>query len=210
MDETGDASSGGVYWQAQVYVTGVSAGQVTSVSLCPCYYGIPGGNAGKDTFGVGGNPQSGNGKGGTYLNILLPSNPISQSGSGGSTSGSGTGASFNVTWSSAYQSGWPDQPTWASVVTLKNTFNSNTGVPIFITETGEHSGTGIVGSPWMSAMTSWCDTNGVSIISFCYNPVPGFYSAYGTQQVLTNGTDTLPNYSPGYGAFVYNWTTTHA
>jgi len=98
---------------------------------------------------------------------------------------------------------------WPQVVALKNTFNGNLGVPIVITETAEHGGTGIVGSPWISAITAWADANGISILPFCYNPVAGWYNALGFDNVLTNGTDTPNNACPGYGAAVYHWSTTH-
>ena len=209
MDESGGASSNSVYWQAQLMVTAIgTGGAITAAQLCPCWYGIPGGNGGAD-LQTGTGPSGG--LGGTYLNALLPTNPVGQAGPGanGSTTGVGTGANFNLTFSSAYQSGWPDEPTWPAVVTLKNTFNS-IGIPIVITETAEHSGNGIAGSPWIAAQTAWADANGVSILPFSYGPVPGFYNQYGQDNHLDNGTDTPLNYNPGYGQFVYNWSTTHA
>jgi hypothetical protein len=213
MDETGGAYSGSVEWQAQLYVTSVGGGgSLTGVALSPCVYGTPGGNAGQDVNTGQGPFLAGqtSKQGGVYLNMLLPTNPVPQSGPGGSTTGAGTGATFNLTFRGVIQSGWPDQPVWPQVVALKNTFNGNVGVPIICTEIGEHAGTGIVGAPWSSAITAWADANNVSMLPFCYGPVSGWYNVLGFDNQMTNGTDTPLNANPGYGTIIYNWTTTHA
>jgi len=210
MDETTGTYGNSVYWQAVAQVTSVSGGIITGLSLVAAQYGQPGG----PTSAHSGNfPFPGN-IGGAYCNLALPTNPVHQSDPGGSTSGSGTGASFNLTFH-AYNgaTGWPGYSNWPTVVTLKTTFNSNAGVPIIITETGEHGGANISNnSPWMSALTSWADTNGVSLLGFNYNTANGWYFANGGDLMLcTNAAPaTVPNYANGYGAFMWNWFTTHA
>jgi len=201
MPESGPAANS-VYWQAQLKVTSVSAGAVTGVRINSYLGGTPG----HATANGGGTHGADYTMGGTYCNLLLPVNPVPQD----SSSGTGSGATFNLTFHSfngnSGTGSWPGYDTWAQVVTLKNTFNG-IGVPICITETGEHSGTGVSGSPWMAAQTAWCDDNGVSLICFCYNPSPGWYNAEGWDLQLVT-VDHQP--TPGYGEFMYNWFTTHA
>ena len=212
MDETTGTYGNSVYWQAKLSVTNAVGGviQTGGVSLVAAQYGQPGG----PTETSNGNFPFPSNIGGAYCNLALPTNPVNQSDPGGSTSGSGTGASFNLTFH-AYNgaTGWPGISNWPSVVTLKTTFNSNAGVPVIITETGEHGGANIVNkSPWMAALTSWADTNGISLLGFNYNTGSGWYHANGSDLMLcTNAAPaTVPNYANGYGAFMWNWFTTHA
>ena len=95
---------------------------------------------------------------------------------------------------------------------LKNNFNGGVGVPIVLTETGEHYGANINGSPWMALMTAWCDTNGISMVAFRYNTSAGLYTANGGDLNLCTAVNNsvIPNYSGGYGQFMWNWFTTHA
>ena len=201
MPESGPAANS-VYWQAQLKVTSVSAGAVTAVEINPYLGGTPG-RATPNGTGTHGAEYT---KGGDYCNLLLPVNPVPQD----SSNGGGSGATFNLTFrpqnGNSGTGAWPSYETWAQVITLKNTFNG-IGVPICITETGEHSGTGVTGSPWMAAQTAWCDDNNVSLLCFCYNPSAGWYNPDGWDLQLVT-VDHQP--TPGYGAFMYNWFTTHA
>jgi hypothetical protein len=210
MDETTGTYGNSVYWQAKTVVNNAVAGviQASGVTLVPAQYGQPGG----PTQTTNGNFGFPNNIGGAYSNLLLPPNPVNQSDPGGSTTGSGTGASFNLTFH-AYNgvNGWPGISNWPAVVTLKTTFNG--GTPVIITETGEHGGANIANkSPWMNALTGWADTNGISLLAFNYNTGNGWYWPNGSDLMLTvNSSPSLnPNYANGYGAWMWNWFTTHA
>jgi hypothetical protein len=195
MPESG-ATANSVYWQAQLKVTAVSGSSVTAVQIDAYTGGRPGaagGNSGQfSSHSAGGAPI-----GGAYSNLLLPSNPVPQS----TTSGQGTGASFNLTLTAVGGTAWPNNSHWPAVAALTKT----PGVPVVITETGEHYGTGISGSPWMSALTSFCDANGISLVAYAYTPAAGWTDMSGGDFSLADGN----NPTPGYGAFMYNWFTTH-
>ncbi len=197
MPESG-ASANSVYWQAQLQVTAVSGGAITAVQVNAYNGGIPGiegGNSGQfSSHSSGGSPI-----GGAYSNLMLPSNPVPQS----STSGKGTGATFNLSFTSVSGPNWPNSVHWSVVAALVTTRL----VPVVITETGEHFGTGVSGSPWMAALTSFCDTNGISMVCYAYTPSAGWTDLSGGDYGLVDGNH---NPTPGYGAFMYNWFTTHA
>ncbi len=193
MDESGGASSNSVYWQAQLKVTSVSSGVITGVSINTYTGGTPGvagGNTGQ---------FANSNLGGTYYNQLLPSNPVGQY----SSSGSGTGATFNLTFTSGSTLGQANiYSSLATVAAIKTA-----GYPVVMDEEGEHTGTGIVGSPWMANLTSWADTNGISLVAYAYTPSGGWYNVNGYDFSLELSTHT---YTPGFGAFFYNWTSTHS
>jgi hypothetical protein len=200
MDESGGANSGGVYWQAQLKVTSVSGTAVTGVSLNAYTGGTPGvsgGNAGQFTGGAAG---------GVYSNLLLPANPVSLSGSQPGTSGSG--ATFNLTFNNVSAGSGAEVSNLPGVVAIKTA-----GYPVSITETGEHTGTGIVASPWMAELTSWADTNGISFVTYAYTPSAGWFNAQGYDFTLallsTTGSPSHHTPSPGYGVFMFNWFSTH-
>ena len=208
MDESGGPNSGNCYWQSRLTVTSVSGSSITGLAVNTALsYGIPGVSGA--TSGQFNNHEF---NGGVWCNLVLPANPLGQY----SSSGAGTGATFNVTFTIAEgDSGtgfWPNYSTWAQVAALKTT----PGVPVVITEVGEHAGTGIVGAPWMSAMTSWCDSNNISLLCYSYNPTPGWYNANGSDYALAlsstsgSGAGTHRTPTPGYGQFMYNWFTTHS
>jgi hypothetical protein len=210
MDETGGANSGNCYWQSQLKVTAVNGTAVAIAEPVHAYYvGIPGGqngrgNSGEFNFGYGAGIWAP-----VFCNVLPP-NPVPQySGVGGQPGTSGTGATFNLTWgkniSFAMQTNWP------RVVAIKNA-----GYPVCITETGEHTGTGIVGSPYMALLTSWCDANDISLVAYTYTPSAQWYNPQGYDYclVLSTLSGSAPNQyrtpSPGYGDFMFRWFTNHA
>jgi hypothetical protein len=196
MPESG-AAANSVYWQAQLQVTSVNGSAITGVQINAYTGGTPGvagGNAGQfSSHSAGGSPV-----GGAYSNLMLPSNPVPQY----SSSGNGTGATFNLSFTSVSGTNWPNNPHWSTVAALRTT----PGVPVVITETGEHFGTGISGSPWMSALTTFCDTNGIGMVCFAYTPTAGWTNLNGGDYSLA---DSNHNPTPGYGEFMYNWFTTH-
>jgi hypothetical protein len=136
--------------------------------------------------------------GGAYCNLMLPSNPVPQY----SSSGKGTGANFNLAFTAVGGTGWPNYSHWSSAAALTTT----PGVPVVITETGEHYGIGVSGSPWMSELTSFCDRDGISLVAFAYTPSHVWNDLKGGDLALIDGSH---NPTPGYGAFMYNWFTTH-
>jgi hypothetical protein len=201
-----DPYSGCCYYQTQVTVgSGNVSGGILSGTLT-LDTGYTGGTPGKSGGGNGQITVSG----GAWCNAALPSNPVSQQ----STSGSGSGATFNLTFS-----GPSDSNTIQSNWTVLTNIVSN-GYPVCITETGEHTGgdgnssyTNIQGSPWMKALTAWCDTNGVSLVCFAYLPTTNgsWYNVAGYDYTLCYaGSATPHNPSFGYGQFMYNWFTNHA
>jgi hypothetical protein len=198
MPESGSASNS-VYWQAQLQVTGVNGSAVTAVQV-KAYAGGRPGVAGGNPSQFSSHSSGGSPVGGAYSNLLLPISTVPQY----SSSGKGTGATFNLSFTSVNGTVWPNQSHWAAVAALK----TKPGVPVVITETGEHYGTGISGSPWMSALTSWCDTNGISLLAFAYTPSNGWtnINAGGDFGLV----DANHNPTPGYGTFMYNWFTTHS
>jgi hypothetical protein len=201
MPESGPAANS-VYWQAQLQVTAVNGSAITAVQSIA----YEGGTPGTVSTSGDGNFNSNSMVGGAYCNLLLPVNPVPQY----STTGTGSGAKFDLAFKAhdgnSGAGDWPNYDTWAQAVTLKNTFNG-IGVPICITETGEHTGNGVSGSPWMAALTAWADDNGVSLSAFAYNPSGGWYIGNGWDYTLVQ-SDHTP--TPGYGEFMYKWYTTHA
>lgn len=193
MDESGGALSGNCYWQTQLKVTSVSSTAVNGVSINTSYAG--------GTPGVsGGNTSQFNILGGVWASDHLPSNPIAQY----SSSGSGTGATFNVAFT-IEGNNESAQANWNSVVLPIKTTSPQ--VPIVITETGEHTGTGIVGAPMMAQLTQWCDTNGISLVAYAYTPNAGWYDVHGYDFSSMLSTHSP---SPGYGVFMDGWFRNHA
>jgi hypothetical protein len=217
MDESGGALSGNCYWQAQLKVTGVSGSAVTSVSINPYNGGTPGvssTDANSNPLSQFSNAPSSGGKviGGIWAYDHLPSNPIPQD-SGTQPGTSGTGATFNVTFTIKGNNECV-QSNWSSVVLPINTTSPQ--VPIVVTETGEHTGTGIVGSPMINSMLSFFDTNGLSMVAYAYTPNGGWYDVQGYDFSMalsgstTDGTGTYRTPSPGFGVVYHSWTANHA
>lgn len=198
MDESGGALSGNCYWQAQLKVTSISGSAVTGVSINSYVGGTPGvsgGNTAQFNVGVGG----------VWASDHLPSNPIGQY----SSSGGGSGATFNVTFT-IKGNNESARANWDSVFLPIKTISPQ--VPIVITETGEHTGTGIVGAPMMSALTAWCDANGASLVAYAYTPNVGWFDVkgYDFSCALSTATSGHRTPSPGYGVVMYNWLSSHA
>lgn len=204
MDETGDSDSGNCYWQTRLKVTSVSGGAVHGVSIDTSYVGGTPGVAGGDgaQFGVG------SGGGGAWSNTKLPA-ILPQDTAGAQPGTRGKGASFNVRYTNMVASGGADLSDWPTVLAIKKA-----GYPVVITETGEHTGTGIVGSPYMAAMTAWCDQNDIGMVCFAYTPAGSWYNSKGRDfdLVLPNLTGSPPYRAPtpGYGEFMFNWFSQHA
>ena len=206
MDESGDTYSGNCYYQTQLKVTSIgTGGAITGVSINTAYVGGTPGVAG------GGNGQYGF-NGGVWCNVYRPA-VVPADTAGAQPGTSGTGATFNVTYTDDSASGGADLADWPTALAVKTA-----GYPLVITETGEHTGTGIVGSPYMAALTAWADTNGVSIVAFAYTPSTNtsWYNSLGYDFGLTMIPNTVTGSpphrppSPGYGQFMFNWFSGHA
>ena len=210
MDETGGPHSGNCYYQTQVLVAGVSSGAITSAKFVTSYVGgTPGvAGGGNGQFGTTNSTFGGNGVwSNTYLPSVVPADTA-----GAQPGTSGTGASFSITYTDDSAGGGKDLSDWPTAVAIKAA-----GYPVVISETGEHTGTGIVGSPYMAAITNWADVNGISILAFAYTPTPtntGWYNYKGYDFGLTSVPNTVGaggyrTLSPGYGQFYFNWTAGH-
>lgn len=90
----------------------------------------------------------------------------------------------------------PKAPTEPSHGTIQFTYAANimgAGIPLIITETGDASASGTVGSPFVSVVLPWADGLGVSYIGWTWNP-------WGlADNVLIKDTTGTP--TDGYGAY---------
>jgi hypothetical protein len=204
MDESGGSQSGSCYWQPQLQVSSIGGGgAITGVTVNAYTGGTPGVSGGNAAEYSGFK----NMVGGIYCDIpnQLPVNPVGQA----SSSGSGTGATFNLTLT--FRDGLT-----ANYANWNNALTYTAGYPLVIDETGEHTAaSGIQGSPWMQNLTAWADLNGVSFVPFYWSPNNAFnYNAKGCDFLICNSTLTgSPQYrspSPGYGQFMFTWYTSHA
>jgi hypothetical protein len=206
MDESGGPQSNTCWWQPELTVTAVTgAGQITQVSLDSYTGGTPGVS--------GGNPnQQGsfsgfaNMAGGIYLAYSLPTNPVGTY----STTGHGTGAQFNLTFHAA-QKTLPTPGLKDADGILKTP-----GCPVMISETTDHSGTGIVGAPYADVIAKFVDGNGpyntsgarANITWFAYTPNAGWTGGdKGAECALIDANDEP---IPGFGVYVHDWMTNHA
>ena len=96
---------------------------------------------------------------GSYLQTSLPANPVAQA----STSGKGSGASFNLTF---YNLGstWSLPANWPTVTAIVAS-----GVPVVMTEIGEHDAAGTVGSPFLQQLLPWADSHGISYLGWTWD-----------------------------------------
>jgi len=217
-----DQTAGQCLYQTQFKVTGVSGGAITSVGLTSGYLGgIPGVNTtGQNQISpqitkpiVGGEWYQWST---AWSTLNPPANPIAQD-PGTQPGTSGTGATFNVSWTyvpnnfnQAYGSpyNWPDPQNWPWVV---SSILQGRGCPLFIGETGGHYAAGQSAvEPYIQMLTAWCDSNNVSITIEGYATSNGWSSeAYGGDQNLVyNGTTPLK--LPGVGTAYFNWSSNHA
>jgi hypothetical protein len=95
---------------------------------------------------------------GEYLETTLPKNPVPQ----GSTSGSGSGASFDLSFQN--ESGaWSIPANWPTVLSIA------AGVPVLITETGEYNAPGTKGAPFLHQLLPWADTHHISYLGWTWD-----------------------------------------
>lgn len=177
------------YFPAWFLVNGVSGGAITSF-----YSQMP-------TVDPTGQGQ---GRGGIYLAFnasgsILPTNPLPQA----STSGSGTGATFNASsygFTTAAQFGGPDSnPT-------SRTYESAilaAGIPVIYTEFGDWSQTGATQAPWTTDLTTWADTAGISTCPWTWDT---FGYNYKFNSLITNSAGTA---SPGFGTVFQAYSVNH-
>jgi hypothetical protein len=166
------------YAPAKIRVTAVSSGVITAAALEPDGNGITGGR---------------------YLATNLSSNPIAQA----STTGTGVNATFNFTSYSNFSSVWSDpanRPTVEAIVAA--------GYPVHITETGEHSYSGLVGSPWLDSILPWAVAHASSVYFWSWNSGGGFNwnPSGGANDVLIKDVTGTP--SDGYGVVAKAWVQT--
>jgi hypothetical protein len=75
------------------------------------------------------------------------------------------------------------------------------GIPVILTETGEHNAAGTVGAPLMGKLLPWADTNGISVLGWGFNP-------WGNpDNVLIKDTTGTP--TDGYGKAFHDWLVNH-
>jgi hypothetical protein len=126
---------------------------------------------------------------GRYLQTALPTAAISQ----GSTSGSGTGATFALGGWSNFSSTWSMPANWPAVQAL------SVGVPVILSETGEHNAPGTVGAPFLQQLLPFAGANNFSVIGCCWD-------VFAEQDnVLIKDVDGTP--TDGYGRVFHDWMT---
>jgi hypothetical protein len=126
---------------------------------------------------------------GKYLQTALPTTPVSQ----GSTSGAGSGATFTLSAWNNLSSTWSMPANWPVVQAL------SVGVPVILSETGEHNGAGTMGAPFLQQLLPFAGANNWSVIGCCWDVFDN------QDNVLIKDVDGTP--SDGYGRVFYNWMT---
>jgi hypothetical protein len=126
---------------------------------------------------------------GKYLQTALPTTPVAQ----GSTSGAGSGATFTLSAWNNLSSTWSMPANWPVVQAL------SVGVPVILSETGEHNGAGTVGAPFLQQLLPFAGANNWSVIGCCWDVFDN------QDNVLIKDVDGTP--SDGYGRVFYNWMT---
>jgi len=126
---------------------------------------------------------------GRYLQTALPAAPVSQ----GSTSGSGSGASFALGGWSNLSSTWSMPANWPVVQAL------SAHVPIVFAETGEHNAPGTIGAPFLQQLLPFAGANNWSVIGCCWDVFAD------QDNVLIKDVAGTP--SDGYGQVFHDWMT---
>lgn len=126
---------------------------------------------------------------GRYLQTALPTAPIAQ----GSTSGTGSGASFTATGWNNLSSTWSMPVNWPVVQKLSAT------LPVILSELGEHNAPGTVGAPFLQQLLPFAGANNFSVIGCCWD-------VFSEQDnVLIQDVDGTP--TDGYGRVFKDWMT---
>jgi len=126
---------------------------------------------------------------GRYLQTALPAAPVAQ----GSSSGSGTGATFSLAAWGNLSSTWSMPVNWAAVQAL------SARVPVILSETGEHNAAGTTGAPFLQQLLPFAGANNWSVIGCCWD-------VFAEQDnVLIKDVDGTP--SDGYGRVFHDWMT---
>lgn len=99
------------------------------------------------------------GHAGEYLQNHLPSNPIAQA----STTGFGIGFTLNVTTWSNVSAQWSMPTNWPTMQTIGASY------PVVIAETGEHSYSGLSGSPWLDDLLGWANSYSISVLGWAWD-----------------------------------------
>jgi hypothetical protein len=116
-----------------------------------------------------------------------------------STSGAGSGATFNLTMAQATAS-------WASVAHQPNVVALQTtpGIPGMITEIGDYwnqTRTGLTGAPWFNNFHTWSVANNIGMLPWSYNPpYANHTSGSGAYYII----DSADQPTLGFGAAVFN------
>jgi hypothetical protein len=126
---------------------------------------------------------------GRYLQIALPASPVVQ----GSTSGTGSGATFTLGGWGNLSSTWSMPANWPAVQAL------SVRVPIVFAETGEHNAPGTAGAPFLQQLLPFAGANNWSVIGCCWD-------VWAEQDnVLIKDVDGTP--TDGYGRVFFDWMT---
>ncbi len=126
---------------------------------------------------------------GRYLQTSLPTAPVAQ----GSTSGSGTGATFALGGWGNLSSTWSMPANWPTVQAL------SVKVPVIFSETGEHNAPGTAGAPFLQQLLPFAGANNWSVIGCCWDVFND------PDNVLIKDVDGTP--SDGYGKVFFDWMT---
>jgi hypothetical protein len=124
---------------------------------------------------------------GRYLQTALPTTAVAQ----GSSSGSGSGATFALNGWSNLSSTWSMPANWPVVQAL------SVGVPVILSETGEHNAPGTVGAPFLQQLLPFAGANNWSVIGCCWDVFAD------QDNVLIKDVGGTP--SDGYGRVFYDW-----
>jgi len=126
---------------------------------------------------------------GRYLETALPIGPVAQ----GSTSGSGTGATFTLGSWGNLSSPWSMPTNWQTVTDLA------AHVPVVLSELGEHNAPGTQGAPFLQQLLPYAGSSNFSVIGCCWDV---FQDPDNVLIKDVNGTPT-----DGYGKVFYDWMT---